>query len=131
MPPEAALLVLLGLLAWSLTEYLMHRFVAHWHDRFCEHHADPEDYSAGPTWSQNLAGLALVCAVAPFPFSIGFLLGYALYAWLHFNMHHDAAHCPRVLLRNHNVHHWRDDHANYGVTSPLWDVVFGTYRGSK
>ena len=32
----------------------------------------------------------------------------------------------RVLRRHHAIHHHRDETVNFGVTSPLWDHVFGT-----
>lgn len=42
---------LTGLLVWTLFEYVSHRFIAHWKDRFCAHHARPRDYSVGPSWA--------------------------------------------------------------------------------
>ena len=30
------------------------------------------------------------------------------------------------LKKYHMRHHYQDDHAGYGVTSPLWDHFFGT-----
>ena len=30
------------------------------------------------------------------------------------------------LKKYHMRHHYDDDHSGYGVSSPLWDYVFGT-----
>lgn len=34
----------------------------------------------------------------------------------------------RQLRRYHLGHHYRDDTVAYGVTTPLWDFVFGSRR---
>lgn len=34
----------------------------------------------------------------------------------------------RWARRHHFHHHFADARVNHGVTSPLWDLVFGTYR---
>jgi sterol desaturase/sphingolipid hydroxylase (fatty acid hydroxylase superfamily) len=32
----------------------------------------------------------------------------------------------RFLKRYHLKHHYNDEHTAYGVSTPLWDYVFGT-----
>jgi hypothetical protein len=123
-----------GLLTWTLLEYLGHRFVAHWCDRICAHHEAPLDYSVGPSWSVVVGVLAVFWLLCPSSlFALGLTLGYAAYAVVHYLCHHTAvsSRALRALRRNHNVHHHVDERTNYGVSSPLWDVVFGTYRGKK
>jgi sterol desaturase/sphingolipid hydroxylase (fatty acid hydroxylase superfamily) len=128
------LLFCLGLLAWSLAEYLVHRFVLHrFYPRYhAIHHKDPLDGN-GVSYSlaARLALIALVCAyvMGVFPLVAGVVAGYVLYVVLHEGMHrwHIApGHWLYGAKQRHDVHHkgWR---FNYGVTSPLWDVVFGTH----
>jgi sterol desaturase/sphingolipid hydroxylase (fatty acid hydroxylase superfamily) len=32
----------------------------------------------------------------------------------------------RPLWRNHQMHHYRNEHLGYGVSNTFWDNVFGT-----
>jgi sterol desaturase/sphingolipid hydroxylase (fatty acid hydroxylase superfamily) len=32
----------------------------------------------------------------------------------------------KPLWRNHHLHHYKDDHKGFGVSSTIWDRVFGT-----
>jgi sterol desaturase/sphingolipid hydroxylase (fatty acid hydroxylase superfamily) len=58
----------------------------------------------------------------------GFLLGYLLYASMHYAIH--AWNPPfkwmKPLWRNHHLHHYKNEHHGFGVSSTLWDLVFGT-----
>lgn len=129
-----------GLLLWSAIEYLMHRFAFHGFAPHWEHHADPLDVkfilapfplslsvSAGLwaalwliTRSTSLPGLVLT----------GVWIGYLCYEGVHLRIHSSAKGGPllRVLRRRHFYHHFADDRFCYGVTSPLWDVVFRSSR---
>jgi sterol desaturase/sphingolipid hydroxylase (fatty acid hydroxylase superfamily) len=53
--------------------------------------------------------------------------GYIIYGLAHFIIHH--ARFKQPLLRRwaaaHHVHHYHPD-SNFGVTTPLWDVLLGT-----
>jgi sterol desaturase/sphingolipid hydroxylase (fatty acid hydroxylase superfamily) len=35
------------------------------------------------------------------------------------------------LKKYHMRHHYDDDHVGYGVSSPLWDYVFGTRQSRE
>lgn len=63
-----------------------------------------------------------------FMFFPGFALGYLLYGTLHYAIH--AWHTPfkwmKPLWRNHHLHHYKNDNHGFGVSSTLWDHVFGT-----
>lgn len=125
---------IIGGLTWTLVEYVLHRF-AHWTLEPCPHHVDPQDYNVGPSWLMIVLWLVGLWAVAPWAFAAGFTTGYVLYTALHFTMHHRPrwylGSTPvwlRTLRHNHNSHHFIDETRNYGVTSPLWDVVFGTRK---
>jgi sterol desaturase/sphingolipid hydroxylase (fatty acid hydroxylase superfamily) len=56
----------------------------------------------------------------------GLLIGYLCYDLGHFAWHH--ARCrrgpARFLKRYHLAHHFQDQDSRYGVSQPLWDVVF-------
>ena len=58
----------------------------------------------------------------------GFLLGYLLYGTMHYAIH--AWNPPfkwlKPLWRNHHLHHYKDENHGFGVSSTLWDHVFGT-----
>ncbi len=70
---------------------------------------------------QDLAGMAFVVAFA------GAYLGYeAMHRREH--THPGSGSFGRFLRRHHFYHHFSDPAFNHGVTSPLWDWVFGTLR---
>ena len=63
-----------------------------------------------------------------FAFFPGFLFGYLIYGTMHYAIH--AWNPPfkwmKGLWRNHHLHHYKNDHMGFGVSSTLWDHVFGT-----
>lgn len=137
--------IVAGAFAWSFLEYILHRFAGHvargrnhFSREHLRHHGTPNYFS--PLWQKLLsaavavpiAGLvwgALAGARAGVAFAIGFGLAYAAYEWLHMRLH---THGPRGVhgrwaRRHHFYHHFGDPELNHGVTTPLWDIVFGTY----
>ena len=58
------------------------------------------------------------------------MLGYFFYEYLDYQAHHGAARnaLVRYYRRYHLLHHHCDAEARFGVTSPLFDLLFGTYR---
>jgi sterol desaturase/sphingolipid hydroxylase (fatty acid hydroxylase superfamily) len=124
----------LGLLVWSLAEYWVHRVVLHkWYPRFhAIHHKDPLNdeadvgYRIAACVCAAVLGLAWVTGFLGF--AVGLVTGYLLYVTIHEGMHRwDLYPIAWDNQIRHDIHHarWR---YNYGVTSPLWDVVFGTYK---
>jgi len=137
-----------GLLAWSLVEYALHRFVFHarptsyWgitlHFSFhgC-HHKHPSDRLRlvfPPLFAAPLvAGFRFAIAAAlpvgrAAPFFAGMLSGYVAYDCMHYFSHH-AARPPRWLARSrkaHLEHHFVDSTHGFGVSGDLFDRVFGT-----
>ena len=57
----------------------------------------------------------------------GFLFGYIGYGSMHYAIH---AFAPpkfmKALWRNHHLHHYKAPDKGFGVSSVLWDIVFGT-----
>jgi sterol desaturase/sphingolipid hydroxylase (fatty acid hydroxylase superfamily) len=137
----------LGILIWTLVEYTMHRWVFHYEPKsrwgkqlhfllHGVHHDYPKDASRlvmPPIVSVPLAllfcGLFFVAfgQVAPAAFA-GFLIGYLFYDMVHYATHHFSMKRGvwLWLKKYHMRHHYDDDHVGYGVSSPLWDYVFGT-----
>ncbi len=146
-----------GFVAWTLTEYVLHRTVFHIRLRgpvskflyFYSHgihHQYPDDYYRlvmVPAVSVPLAflfytafRLTLPDAVAHTAFA-GFALGYLGYDYIHFATHHlkpprarvlaPLAHLFRVARKRHMLHHFDDHGRGYGVSMSLWDHVFGTH----
>jgi sterol desaturase/sphingolipid hydroxylase (fatty acid hydroxylase superfamily) len=68
----------------------------------------------GPVWAEPL-----------FAF---FAVGYLLYDYIHWASHRLALGTAvgRALKRNHMLHHYATPDARWGVSSPVWDYVFGT-----
>lgn len=138
---------LAGVLLWSIAEYLLHRFLGHdrrtWPNGFAtEHtrHHSEGDYFA-PTWKKALVAtvaVPLVSALAALlvgparglVFGLAFVAMYAAYEWVHRRAHTHRGIGPygRYLRRHHFHHHFENPRANHGVTSPLWDIVFGTFE---
>ena len=147
-PEVVAALTTAGLLVWSLTEYLIHRFVFHLETispvgrrlQFIVHgvhHEAPDDpMRLLMPLAPAIAGFAILYGLFRIvlgpglvePFSAGFLMGYLIYDYLHFAIHRTRPRMRlvRYLRRRHMLHHFVTPDARWGVTSPLWDAVFRT-----
>jgi dihydroceramide fatty acyl 2-hydroxylase len=142
-----ALLSLAGVGVWTLTEYWLHRLVFHWEpdNAFGRrmhfiihgiHHDHPNDklrLVMPPSVSIPLAALFfaafwLIFGAAAFPLFGGFILGYLAYDYTHYYVHHfvPKSNLGKKLREQHMRHHFQDHRFGYGVSSPLWDVVFRT-----
>jgi sterol desaturase/sphingolipid hydroxylase (fatty acid hydroxylase superfamily) len=146
---SAAGLVLGGILSWTLTEYVLHRYVFHWTKDTPRgrrihfllhgvHHDYPNDadrlvmplLTSGPlailfytTFYFVLGGARLAE-----PFYAGFAMGYLCYDGTHYAVHHfkQTSRIGKFLKRHHMLHHHADHAGGFGVSSPIWDYVFGT-----
>ncbi len=152
LPPALGFCVL-GVLAWTLIEYLVHRFVLHvafpagggWTRRLlhhlfdashADHHARPWDgyYINGhldtllvAVWLVPLGTLAPGPAVSAA--IAGLLAAYVAEEWLHHAMHFRNFRWRhfQYLRRRHLVHHSRHGvDTAFGITSDFWDLVFRT-----
>jgi sterol desaturase/sphingolipid hydroxylase (fatty acid hydroxylase superfamily) len=137
-PPEAATSCAAGLLLWTVLEYLMHRFAFHGFAPHYEHHREPANptYILAP-WRLSLGGGGLVwlllraitgSGTQASLVTAGVLTGFLGYELLHLRIHsrHKGGRLLRALRKYHFHHHFADDRVCYGVTSPVWDVVFGS-----
>lgn len=137
-----------GLFVWTFAEYVLHRFIFHFPIRgpvsrklvfwtHGIHHMDPDDltrlvmtpflgvlygvplfllfrWMMGPVWVE--------------PFFAFFLIGYLVYDYTHWYVH---AFTPKtrfgkMVKQHHMLHHFATHDARFGVSSPLWDYIFGT-----
>jgi len=138
----------MGLVLWTLAEYLIHRFAFHHVPGLMtvhlEHHAEPEGLHGSPTVVTVLvfAGLAfgplwyLTNLPSAAAMTAGVMAGYLAYVGVHYAVHHVNSLGPawmgpklrarlRGLIRAHAVHHHQQSY-NFGVTTTIWDRVFGT-----
>jgi sterol desaturase/sphingolipid hydroxylase (fatty acid hydroxylase superfamily) len=122
----AVLLFCCGLVAWTLAEYITHRFVLHAIAPVGHgiHHARPRDTADKVFWQIWLA-FAVVYLIAGSTFLAGTLVAYAWYLSVHYCAHHNPTILPASLLKHHLDHH-KFARRNYGVTTKFWDRVFGT-----
>nr|XP_027089116.1 dihydroceramide fatty acyl 2-hydroxylase FAH1-like [Coffea arabica] len=147
--PQIALTVVTGIGVWTLLEYTLHRFLFHiktksyWGNTIhyllhgC-HHKHPMD---GLRLVFPPAATAVLClpvflqlfklistpSTAPALFGGG-LLGYVMYDVTHYYLHHGqpTSEVPKNLKKYHLNHHFRIQNKGFGITSSLWDKVFGT-----
>lgn len=145
-------LMAIGILAWTLFEYLMHRYLYHmlptndfkgWfqYNMHGLHHEYPKDKSrlAMPPLAiivisfMFLYLFKLLIGDATYGFTPGFLFGYAGYLSVHFIVHafQPPKNAFKVLWVNHSIHHYKDPDVAFGVSSPLWDHVFRTLPKKK
>ncbi len=147
-PFEISWLFLSGLFVWTLTEYVLHRFVFHYHPKtewgrnfhwmfHGVHHdypSDPLRLVMVPSVSLPLATLFYLLFRAMFGaawapgFMAGFLVGYLFYDITHYAVHHFPVKGSVFgKLREHHMrHHFQQPERGFGVSSPLWDRILGT-----
>jgi sterol desaturase/sphingolipid hydroxylase (fatty acid hydroxylase superfamily) len=143
----------IGLFLWTLSEYLLHRFVFHFPPKTPRmeritflfhgvHHAQPQCKTRlvmPPVVAIPLAlifyGLFVLVWSVIFglpqwvgPTFAGFLVGYLIYDLMHYATHHFPMRSGylKYIKRYHMQHHYKTPNARFGVSSPLWDMVFKT-----
>jgi len=143
----APLLIVLGVLGWTLAEYALHRFVFHFEARspglqraifviHGNHHAAPNDPLRNlmpPIVSVPVGGaigLALVSVIGPegaWCF-FGFMLGYVSYDLVHYACHQwpMKSRLARILKVHHMRHHHLRAKGNYAITGMVWDRILST-----
>lgn len=148
----AAALFFGALFVWTFVEYGLHRYIFHIHfdNKYWKkfhylahgfHHDHPRDkdhlYMPIPVGY----GIAVVFGVVfyfligdwTFSFLPGFMVGYLGYSTLHYYIH-AVKHPPkplRGLWKHHLLHHFKDNHRAFGVSTTLWDHVLGTMPRKK
>lgn len=169
-------LALLGVLAWTGAEFLLHRYVFHeiatpeversvklkvhrlspdepilptlegWREKFYfvahgVHHefpSDPRRLVMPPSVSIPLAIIfytLFILTLGPHltpGFFAGFVTGYIIYDTSHYAIHfiRPGGRTEEAMYRlgkGHMRHHFSDNHKDFGVSSPLWDLIVGSY----
>ena len=141
------LIFFIGVIFFSWVEYNVHRYVFHMpadtesrakaqYTMHGVHHEFPKDktrLAMPPILSITLATtlfflFRLILGDFAYSFLPGMLVGYSGYLSVHYMVH--AFQPPRnffkILWINHGVHHYKNGDGVYGVSSPLWDYVYGT-----
>lgn len=143
----------LGVVVWTLLEYLLHRFLFHFEAKSSTgkylvylfhglHHDDPNDPTRlvfPPVPAIAIVSLfyfvfsLIIPAQGLHLFMSAFLIGYLCYDYIHFATHHFKmnSRLGRILKKNHLQHHNLHGPYKYGVSSPLWDYVFRTFYTPK
>lgn len=138
-----------GTFLWTITEYVLHRYVFHWYKdtpfgrrvHFLlhgVHHDFPNDKDRLVMPLLTSVPLAVIFYTLFWgifggprfaePLYAGFALGYLAYDGTHYAVHHfkQTSRIGKYLRRHHMLHHHADHDGGFGVSSPLWDLVFGT-----
>ncbi len=143
---------LIAAASWLVLEYVLHRFVlhalgpvsqlmerlelnVHW-----RHHLEPNDGPLvfTPWWATALlvAGAAAVGSLTEGLVSAtGAALGMSLVS-LQYETTHLSFHAPylpktrlgRLMRKVHQLHHFQNERYWFGITQPLGDLLFGTWK---
>jgi sterol desaturase/sphingolipid hydroxylase (fatty acid hydroxylase superfamily) len=143
----------LGLFFWTFAEYILHRFLFHFHPKSKNgekinflfhgiHHAQPKIKTRlvmPPIVSIPMAAIFYLFFSLIFsqflnlphwlgPLFSGFISGYIAYDMLHYATHHFRMRNGvwKFLKRHHMQHHYVNPGLQFGVSSPLWDKIFST-----
>lgn len=155
-PLGVGLAMIIAALAYPLVWYGLHRFVLHgrylyrsahtarvWKRIHFDHHQDPNDlgvlfgalYTTLPTIAAVTLPIGWLVA-GPAGSAAAFGTGMAVtcaYEFCHCIQHLAYAPKSRFLARIkklHLLHHFHNEQGNYGITSFLWDRIFGSFYGA-
>ncbi|NXA90644.1 FA2H hydroxylase, partial [Melanocharis versteri] len=145
------LIFLLGMILWSLLEYLIHRFVFHMKPPASsyylitlhfllhgQHHKSPFDSSRlvfPPVPASLVIGFfygvlrLLLPQVLGLSVFVGGLCGYVIYDMMHYYLHYGS---PRKgtylygLKAYHVKHHFEHQKSGFGISTRFWDYPFRT-----
>lgn len=135
-----------GLFLWTFLEYAIHNWVGHipkgrhhLSREHLAHHKQTNYFTPGVRKAIAATPVLSLTALAVWPFAglalgvtvaAGLAAGWTAYEVLHRRIH---THAPlnaygRWARRHHLHHHFTRPFKNHGVTTPIWDLVFGTYE---
>eukprot|EP01117_Protostelium_nocturnum_P002097 TRINITY_DN1273_c1_g1_i1.p1 TRINITY_DN1273_c1_g1~~TRINITY_DN1273_c1_g1_i1.p1 ORF type:complete len:343 (+),score=105.25 TRINITY_DN1273_c1_g1_i1:162-1190(+) len=140
-----------GYFLWGAVEYVLHRFIFHMESETVAknfihffahgiHHIiplDPTRLTFPPSFAIPLVFLIYQAAcqvmdAIPFIEGLlaGVLMGYVMYDTMHYYFHHGdrfkSVSYFNYMKKRHTDHHYKSPNSNYGVTTPLFDMIFGT-----
>lgn len=142
---------IIGCLSWTLFEYSLHRGIFHWKPNLRSpsqitfhfllhglHHKTPMDKERlvfPPAAAAIIVAILYTFYRSIFPYYIfccfgaGKLFGYVCYDMIHYYLHHGSPkensnlHYKKAYHQNH---HFKDTNSGFGISTMLWDYVFGT-----
>lgn len=152
--------ILIGLVLWFPTEYILHRFLFHFQPKVMTptkerllflmhgvHHTQPACKTRlvmPPVVSIPMAAVfyllfwlvaAKLFGAPQYAQSImaGFLIGYLIYDMAHYALHHIniGGNYWKKLKKHHMHHHFTEHDMRFGVSTWFYDVVFGTMPKEK
>lgn len=148
-----AVLFFAGLFVWTIAEYVLHRWVFHWTNDTPRgrrihfllhgvHHDFPNDKDRLVMPLLTSVPFALIFYSLFYllfgrssaePLFAGFTMGYLCYDGTHYAVHHfkQKTRIGKWVKRHHMLHHHADHDGGFGVSSPLWDLVFRTMPSVK
>jgi 4-hydroxysphinganine ceramide fatty acyl 2-hydroxylase len=140
-----------GVLIWTLLEYGLHRFVFHVrvplrnpqlrefvNSSHLLHHASPRDRNkvlVQPTFGLVVSAILFIATYistgslfSTTAIMTGIWAGFLYYEAVHYRVHFSLSGSGFIARqrRMHFYHHFTNNKRCFGVTSPLWDYVFGT-----
>ncbi|HTT77188.1 MAG TPA: sterol desaturase family protein [Candidatus Binataceae bacterium] len=127
----------MGLFVWTFAEYVIHGWLSHTFKTFATpihngHHRDPHNVFAVRTWLPLAIIWSGAIGIWGFAsgvvFLSGILAGFAAYEWLHYRIHFavPGSSWESWLRTRHLIHHRHAANRGFGVTTSIWDLVFGS-----
>jgi 4-hydroxysphinganine ceramide fatty acyl 2-hydroxylase len=137
----------LGIITFTLVEYLIHRFLFHFNAETEKeqqfqytihgvHHEFPKDKDRlvmPPLISFILAIFFFVLFKVilddgVYVFYPGFVAGYSIYLLIHYALHrlHPPKNFLKYFWKHHSLHHYKNVNGYYSVSFPPWDYIFRT-----
>jgi sterol desaturase/sphingolipid hydroxylase (fatty acid hydroxylase superfamily) len=133
-------MILVGVAAWTLLEYLVHRFVFHRYSVGRRLHQLHHDHPSDPDAERSSLSTPLIALPIGFmligtlgvedgsAIFVGLLLGYLAFISIHYAVHRwpIEPNSPLYSAKMRHFTHHRFEDCNYGVTTIFWDIVFRT-----
>ena len=138
-----------GVFFWTLFEYFAHRYLFHVDEYFPDskiaqkvaytfhgiHHEYPRDTQRiimPPVPGLMIVGILYLVFITllgniAYIFMPGFMMGYLMYTRIHYKTHtKPVPSYLRTQYKHHALHHYKYPEKAFGISTTLWDRVFGT-----
>jgi len=150
------LIFIIGLIFFMFSEYVTHRFIFHIKApknklllKFMkrihyDHHTYPDDLKLLflPIWYSipNLGSLCIIYfliskdLIQTIAFGSGLVFMLLVYEWKHYVAHRPIKPITKVgrqIKKLHILHHFKNENFWYGVSTPIFDGIFGTLKDEK
>lgn len=150
------LIFIIGLIFFMFSEYVTHRFIFHIKApkyklflKFMkrihyDHHTYPDDLKLLflPIWYSipNLGTLCIIFflitrdLIQTIAFGSGLVLMLLVYEWKHYVAHRPIKPKTKIgqeIKKLHILHHFKNENYWYGVSTPIFDGIFGTLKDEK